>query len=44
MLGHHESVKLLAEKGTTMMTNGINLSNGMGKGINLRKSHHKNFT
>jgi ankyrin repeat protein len=31
MLGHHESVKLLAEKGTTMMTNGINLSNGMGK-------------
>jgi hypothetical protein len=31
MLGHHETVKLLAEKGSTMMTNGINLTNGMGK-------------
>jgi hypothetical protein len=31
MLGHHETVKLLAEKGATMMTNGINLTNGMGK-------------
>jgi hypothetical protein len=31
MLGHHDTVKLLAEKGATMMTNGINLNNGMGK-------------
>ncbi|CAF3242462.1 unnamed protein product [Rotaria socialis] len=30
MLGHHETVKLLAEKNATMMTNGINLANGMG--------------
>ncbi|CAF3948503.1 unnamed protein product [Rotaria sp. Silwood2] len=30
MLGHHEAVKLLAERGATMMTNGINLTNGMG--------------
>ncbi|CAF3918144.1 unnamed protein product [Rotaria magnacalcarata] len=30
MLGHHETVKLLAEKNVTMMTNGINLTNGMG--------------
>lgn len=30
MLGHHDTVKLLAEKGSTMMTNGINLTNGMG--------------
>jgi hypothetical protein len=31
MLGHHEAVKLLAEKSATMMTNGINLTNGTGK-------------
>ncbi|CAF4697572.1 unnamed protein product, partial [Rotaria sp. Silwood1] len=30
MLGHHEAVKLLAERGATMMTNGINLTNGLG--------------
>jgi hypothetical protein len=31
MLGHHQVVKLLSEKCATMMTNGINLTNGMGK-------------
>jgi len=30
MLGHHELVKLLAEKGNSMMTNATNLTNGMG--------------
>ena len=30
MLGHHDAVKVLAEKGEKMMPNGINVSNGMG--------------
>ena len=31
MLGHHETVKILAEKGATMMTDSTNLTNGLGK-------------
>ena len=31
MLGHHDIVKLLTEKSTTMMTDIINLTNGIGK-------------
>ena len=31
MLGHHETVKLLAEKGATMLTDNVNLTNGLGK-------------
>lgn len=30
MLGHHETVKILAEKGATMLTDSTNLTNGLG--------------
>lgn len=41
MLGHHDVVKLLAEKNVAMMTNGVNLTNGMGKLKNLKFSLRK---
>lgn len=38
MLGHSETMKLLAERSSTMMTDAINLTNGMGKKTCRRKT------